>query len=317
MNSTGQTTAPVTSLDGFHLTTEAHEADRLARAYVDALNTETPQLGSLAAPHFLSYAKAGTRTRTGVLGHHAALRRAFTDLRWEVHENAGVLVEGDLVALRTKLTGTHTGPYAGVEPAGRPISTSVSHLFRVQDGLLSEHWSVTDSFRILTQIGLLPGLGEAYPGGLFPEKDGTPFSPLRGTRPVTTEMSRALARAIYDGTINTGRPEDAGPLREDYIQNNGWTPDGRDNCAQGWAHARQAMPGGQAYPKLVVAERDRSAALAVWDGTGAASGRPVDFMTIDFFRAQDDLLAEHWDTVDYVGLYTGLGMLPEGLPIID
>lgn len=35
-------------------------------------------------------------------------------------------------------------------------------------------------------------------------------------------------------------------------------------------------------------------------------------MTIDFFRAQDDLLAGHWDTVDYVRLYTGLGMLPEG-----
>jgi len=40
------------------------------------------------------------------------------ELRFEVHENVGVLVEGDLVALRTIITGTHTGDYAGVAPTG-------------------------------------------------------------------------------------------------------------------------------------------------------------------------------------------------------
>jgi hypothetical protein len=48
-------------------------------------------------------------------------------LHFQVHENIGVLVENDLVALRTIVTGVHTGDYADVPATGRQIQTSVSH----------------------------------------------------------------------------------------------------------------------------------------------------------------------------------------------
>jgi len=93
-----------------------------------------------------------------------------------VHENVGVLVEGDLVALRTIITGTHTGDYAGVAPTRSQIQTSASHLFRVRDDQLVEHWQVVDTYphpgrrRRHPQSGeRLPAvLGvEESPGGLF------------------------------------------------------------------------------------------------------------------------------------------------------
>src|SRR6266704_1660334 len=43
----------------------------------------------------------------------ADFRRAFPDLRWDVHL---VIGEDDLVAARWTATGTHSGPWGAVEP---------------------------------------------------------------------------------------------------------------------------------------------------------------------------------------------------------
>src|SRR3954469_10463299 len=61
-----------------------------------------------------------------------SLRTAFPDLRFDVHET---VVEGELVAPRSTMTGTHEaraplGPLAQIEPSGRRISVAHMHLFR-------------------------------------------------------------------------------------------------------------------------------------------------------------------------------------------
>src|SRR4029079_19390110 len=128
------------------------------RALFDAVNADEPaRVDELLARSFLSYDLHGTRSRTGLKRYHSDLRRSFSDLRFEVHENIGVLVEGDLVALRTIITGTHTGNYAGVAATGKAIQTSASHIFRVPNDQLVEHWPVIDTYRILAAIGAIPG----------------------------------------------------------------------------------------------------------------------------------------------------------------
>jgi predicted ester cyclase len=125
------TAATVTSLDGFHATPTAQRADELVRAFFDAVNADdSARINELLARSFLSYDVHGTRSQTGLKRYLADLRRSFSELRFEVHENVGVLVEGDLVALRTIITGTHTGDYAGVVPTGSLIQTSASNIFR-------------------------------------------------------------------------------------------------------------------------------------------------------------------------------------------
>jgi predicted ester cyclase len=69
----------------------------------------------------------GVRSRTATKKYYADLRNSFSELHFQVHENIGVLVENDLVALRTIVTGVHTGDYADVPATGRQIQTSVSH----------------------------------------------------------------------------------------------------------------------------------------------------------------------------------------------
>jgi predicted ester cyclase len=314
------TTATVTSLDGFHATPAAQRADELARAFFDAVNADDPaRIDSLVARSFLSYDVHGTRSRTGLKRYLADLRRSFSELRFEAHENVGVLVEGDLVALRTIITGTHTGDYADVAATGNPIQTSASHIFRVRDDQLVEHWQVLDTYRILVAIGAIPRAANTFqqilgveesPGGLFQERLGTEFG-RPGGRPVTREESRAAVRRLYDGVITTGRTDDVDMVAEDYIQNSGWTPDGRPAFASALAISRGAMPDGRALQTHIVAENNRLASRSVWDGTITQTGRPADFTSLDFFRIEDGLIAEHWETVDWVRVYQSFGLLSD------
>jgi predicted ester cyclase len=314
------TAAGVTSLDGFHATASAQRADELVRALFDAVNEDdSERVDSILARQFLSYDVRGTRSRTGFKHYLAGLRQSFADIRFEVHENVGVLVEGDMVALRTIITGTHTGEFADFAATGRPIQTSASHFFRVRDDRFVEHWPVIDTYRILAAIGAIPPAANAFqqilgvaesPGGLFQEKLGTEFG-KPGPRPVTREESRGVVRRLYDGVITTGRPQDVDVVAAGYIQNSGWTPDGRDAFASAIEVSRGAMPDGLAVQTHIVAENDRLASRSVWDGTIAANGRAADFTTLDFFRVEDGLVAEHWESVDWVRAYQAFGLLSD------
>jgi predicted ester cyclase len=316
------TAATVTSLDGFHTTATAQRADELARAFFDAVNADDPaRIDELLARSFLSYDVHGTRSRTGFKRYFADLRRSFSKLRFEVHENVGVLAEGDLVALRTIITGTHTGEYAGVASTGSAIQTSASHIFRIRDDRLVEHWQVVDTYRILVALGAIAMAANSFqqilgveesPNGLFQERRGTEFGEPNRRR-VTREESRAIVRRLYDGVIATGRPADVDMIAEDYIQNSGWTPDGRAAFASALAISRGAMPDGLALQTHIVAENNRLASRSVWDGTITQSGRQADFTSLDFFRIEDGLIAEHWETVDWVRVYQSFGLLSDAV----
>ena len=312
-----------TSLDNFHETATAQRSDELARAYVHAINAaDDAALDTVLARTFLSYAYDGVRSRTATKKYYESLRNSFSDLQLQVHENIGVLAENDMVALRTIITGTHTGDYAGVTPTGRQIQTSASHFFRVRDDQLVEQWQVLDTYRILVKIGRIPGVGATFqqmlgvpqaPDGIFRERPGTDFNAARTGRRITREESRAVGRRLYDGAITTGIASDVDALAEDYIQNTGWTPDGRSYFGNGWAIGRGAMPDGLAVQTHVVAENDRVASISLWDGTVTASGQSVDFASADFLRIEHGVAAEHWETVDYVRLYQAFGLLPQPL----
>jgi predicted ester cyclase len=308
-----------TSLDGFHTTPSAQRADELAREFFDAVNANDEILiDKTLARNALSYDRNGTRSRTGVKRYYADLRRSFSDLRFDVHENIGVLVEGDLVALRTVITGVHRGEYAGVAPTGQPIQTSASHIFRVREGQLVEHWQVLDSYRILVAIGAIPGVANVFqrevlgvaesPDGLFQERLGTEFE-TSDARPISNDESRVIVRRLYDGIIATGDANQAAMIADGYVQNSGWAPDGREVAVSTLVISRSAMPDGRALQAHMVAEQNRVASMSVWDGTLAGSGDRVDFMTLDFFRIEDGLIAEHWESVDWVRAYQSFGLL--------
>jgi steroid delta-isomerase-like uncharacterized protein len=85
-------------------------------------------------------------------------RAAFPDLEWNVDFLIG---EGDLVAGRWTATGTHDGPWAGVEPTGKPMRFSGINVFRFEDGKVVEIWNHRDDLGLMQQLGALVYAGAA------------------------------------------------------------------------------------------------------------------------------------------------------------
>lgn len=90
------------------------------------------------------------------------LRTAFPDLNFTIEE---LVAEGDLVAGRVTMRGTHNGPLMGVPPTGRRVEQAHMHFVRFRDGMAVEHWGVRDDVGLLRQLGLMPEPQEGRPGG--------------------------------------------------------------------------------------------------------------------------------------------------------
>jgi steroid delta-isomerase-like uncharacterized protein len=67
-----------------------------------------------------------------------------------------ILAEGDRVAVRVTLTGTHSGPGLGVAPTGRSVKIQGVIIVRVAGGTIVEAWNSYDQLGLLRQIGALP-----------------------------------------------------------------------------------------------------------------------------------------------------------------
>jgi predicted ester cyclase len=89
---------------------------------------------------------AGFKARTRAV--HAVLR----DL--DVHV-ADMIADGDKIAWRWVLAGTHHGPFLGMEPTGRRVTMGGMNIQRVEGGRVAEHWSIADQMGLLHQLKAL------------------------------------------------------------------------------------------------------------------------------------------------------------------
>lgn len=83
----------------------------------------------------------------------AANLTAFPDLKWTVQD---MRAEGDTVAIRYSMTGTHKGPFAGVEATGKAIRFESMTFYRLSHGKIIEERALIDTLGILRQMGAIP-----------------------------------------------------------------------------------------------------------------------------------------------------------------
>jgi predicted ester cyclase len=86
------------------------------------------------------------------------LRTAFPDLRFEIED---LIAEGDTVAGRLTMNGTHEGPLMGMPPTGRAVRQAHMHFVRFRDGKAVEHWGLRDDMGMMRQIRLMPEPGRS------------------------------------------------------------------------------------------------------------------------------------------------------------
>jgi steroid delta-isomerase-like uncharacterized protein len=84
---------------------------------------------------------------------HQAFRDAFPDLQFEVDE---CLVDGERLAFRCRVRGTHAGRGLGCEATGQPVEFMGMGFVRVHDGQIVEAWNTFDFQAMNAQIGRGP-----------------------------------------------------------------------------------------------------------------------------------------------------------------
>jgi steroid delta-isomerase-like uncharacterized protein len=82
-----------------------------------------------------------------------AFRRAFPDATFTVQD---MVAEGDRVAVRLTMRGTHLGEMNGLPPTGRRVTVTGISIERVADGRIVEGWNQNDALGLLQQLGALP-----------------------------------------------------------------------------------------------------------------------------------------------------------------
>ena len=87
-----------------------------------------------------------------------AYRSALSGLRVTVDQQ---FTEGDYVATRFTITGTHDGDLMGTPPTGRDVSFTGITISRCENGRIAEEWEIADTMSLLAQIGALPQPAQA------------------------------------------------------------------------------------------------------------------------------------------------------------
>jgi steroid delta-isomerase-like uncharacterized protein len=104
----------------------------------------------------------------------------------------------------------------------------------------------------------------------------------------------------------------------DYRNHNAFVDDGREANRRFWAGFFSALPDVTATMEDLVISGDRVVGRFVYQGTHAgefmgipATGRRVEMRSIDIWRVENGMFAEHWDELNTLELLTQLGALPQ------
>lgn len=84
------------------------------------------------------------------------LRTAFPDLHFTIED---MVAEGDKVAHRLTLRGTHKGDLMGIAPTGKQVTTTAITISRFVGGKEVEAWSNMDMLGMMQQLGVAPPTG--------------------------------------------------------------------------------------------------------------------------------------------------------------
>jgi steroid delta-isomerase-like uncharacterized protein len=132
----------------------------LARRHIDLLDQRNLE-GVLAMFHPDAQCH-GFAPQTLDLGGYqqvmAALFAAFPDSHFSLDD---LLVEGEKMAIRHHLHGTHRGEFQGVPPTGRQVRVSGISIVRIASGEIAENWLNADFLGLMQQLGVVPQPGQA------------------------------------------------------------------------------------------------------------------------------------------------------------
>jgi predicted SnoaL-like aldol condensation-catalyzing enzyme len=134
----------------------AEENKDLVRRYIEEVwnGHNLDAIDELVSPEYFNHAASTAEYQRG--GAKLAvewLLFVFPDHRFDIEDAAA---DGNTVAVRGTMGGTHEGELMGIAPTGERVAVQQVHWFRVADGKVAEHWAVRDDLGMMRQLGVMP-----------------------------------------------------------------------------------------------------------------------------------------------------------------
>jgi steroid delta-isomerase-like uncharacterized protein len=134
------------------------EANKLAmRRFTEFINTADQNLGEeLIVEDAQFWVPGRPESMRGLAGYMNVLgmmRSGFSDVQWSLEET---IAEGDKIAARFTMRGTHDGTFFGVPATGRKIEIRAMNFYRLAGGKFVEEYGQPDLLGLLQQIGAVP-----------------------------------------------------------------------------------------------------------------------------------------------------------------
>jgi predicted ester cyclase len=86
----------------------------------------------------------------GVRGFFTMMFAAFPDMHFTILQQ---LAESDKVVTHKTFHGTHRGTFMGIPPTDKEVSFDVIDILTVNGSMITEHWTVSDLFSLMQQLG--------------------------------------------------------------------------------------------------------------------------------------------------------------------
>jgi steroid delta-isomerase-like uncharacterized protein len=131
---------------------------QLMSHFLKFINTASEELASeLISPDaifFIPGQPEPMRGPTGYLKIIGMMRSGFPDIKWTLEDS---VAEGDKVAARFTMRGTHNGNFFRVPPTGKSIEVQAMNFYLFSNGKIVEEFGQPDMLGLLQQIGAFPG----------------------------------------------------------------------------------------------------------------------------------------------------------------
>ena len=107
----------------------------------------------LFAPEYIFHSPTGDMSREQVKQFDTMLVPAFPDAICTIND---IIAEGDKVAFRVNMRGTHTGPFMGTAPTGKKIEMNNTYIVKIVGNKWVEQWGTTEFPLLMQQLGVIP-----------------------------------------------------------------------------------------------------------------------------------------------------------------
>lgn len=129
----------------------------LYRTYVATLTVadDDQRLGrlkELLTPDFVAHDLVRVLPPGDIQALSAFRARILTAFPDQTAEFLDIIVEGDRLACRQLVIGTHQGPFQGIPPTGRRVSTELFEWIRVREGRIAERWVSFDRAGLIENL---------------------------------------------------------------------------------------------------------------------------------------------------------------------